>query len=210
MPVSILLAILLAAVSIAAAVLIAVRTELTRARGGKILAFLAVFVLPGAAVWGGTAEQLQRSESTQFCLSCHVMNDFGLSLRVDDPSYIPAVHYQNRLVPRDAACYTCHTDYTMFGGVHSKFRGLHHLYVQYLGRVPAPEKVRLYSPYNNRECLHCHLGARPFLEAKAHQRQPGEVAKIISNQVSCMSSGCHDIVHDIPSLKSATFWKGPY
>ena len=53
-------------------------------------------------------------------------------------------------------------------------------------------------------------GARPFLEVKAHQRQPGEMAKIISNQVSCMSSGCHDVVHDIPGLKSATFWKGPY
>lgn len=202
-------AVALGAVAVAIALLVALRTELTRARGGKILAFLAIFILPLAALWGGFNEQMQRSESTQFCLSCHVMTDFGRSLRVDDPSYIPAVHYQNRLVPRDAACYTCHTDYTLFGGVHSKLRGLRHLYVEYLGHIPAPEKIHLYSPYNNRECLHCHAGARPFLEAKAHNRQPGLMAKIASNQVSCMTSGCHDTVHDVASLKAATFWKGP-
>ena len=66
------------------------------------------------------------------------MHDFGQSLYVDDPSYIPAKHFQNNLVPRDRACYTCHTDYTMFGTMHSKLRGLRHVYVQYLGKIPRP------------------------------------------------------------------------
>jgi hypothetical protein len=26
------------------------------------------------------------------------------------------------------------------------------------------DAIRLYDPYNNRECLHCHLGARSFEE----------------------------------------------
>ncbi len=64
---------------------------------------------------------MEHATSTKFCLSCHVMEDFGRSLYVDDPSYIPAMHFQNNRVPRDHACYTCHTDYTMFGGtLHSK------------------------------------------------------------------------------------------
>ena len=202
------IAVALGVLAIALALLVALRTELTRARGGKVLAFLAIFLLPLAAAYSGFQQQMESSESTQFCLSCHVMTDFGRSLYVDDPSYIPAVHFQNRLVPRDAACYTCHTDYTLFGTVHSKFRGLRHLYVEYLGTIPKPEQIRLYTPYNNRECLHCHADARPFLEAKAHHRQPGLMDKLTSNRVSCLSSGCHDIVHDVGDLPHATFWKG--
>ena len=135
------------------------------------------------------------------------MHDFGQSLYVDDPSYIPARHFQNNLVPRDHACYTCHTDYTMFGTMHSKFRGLRHLYVQYLGHPPAPADIKLYTPFNNRECLHCHAGMRAFEEHPKHDKTPEMMAKINSNQMSCMTSKCHDTVHDVGTLKDANFWK---
>ena len=94
----------------------------------------------------------------------------------------------------------------MFGPVHAKFRGLRHLYVQYLGTPPAPANIKLYTPFNNRECLHCHSGMRAFLEESKHNKQPELMAKLNSNQVSCMSSGCHDIVHNVG--KDATFWRG--
>ena len=193
-------------VTIVLAVLVAVRAELTRARGGKVFAFLALFILPVLAVWGGFSEQMQRSTSTQFCLSCHVMTDFGRSLYVNDPSYVPARHFQNNFVPRDHACFTCHTDYTMFGDYRAKWRGVHHVLVEYLGTVPKPVDIKLYSPYNNRECLHCHLGARRYEEASEHHKDPTTLARAASNQLSCMSSNCHDIVHDVDTLKDASFW----
>jgi len=193
-------------VTIVLAVLVAVRAELTRARGGKVFAFLALFILPVLAVWGGFSEQMQRSTSTQFCLSCHVMTDFGRSLYVNDPSYVPARHFQNNFVPRDHACFTCHTDYTMFGDYRAKWRGVHHVLVEYFGTVPKAVDIKLYSPYNNRECLHCHLGARRYEEASEHHKDPTTLARAASNQLSCMSSNCHDIVHDVDTLKDATFW----
>lgn len=193
-------------VTIVLAVLVAVRAELTRARGGKVFAFLALFILPVLAVWGGFSEQMQRSTSTQFCLSCHVMTDFGRSLYVNDPSYVPARHFQNNFVPRDHACFTCHTDYTMFGDYKAKWRGVHHVLVEYFGTVPKPVDIKLYSPYNNRECLHCHLGARRYEEASEHHKDPTTLARAASNQLSCMSSNCHDIVHDVDTLKDASFW----
>ncbi|HEV2492213.1 MAG TPA: NapC/NirT family cytochrome c [Terriglobia bacterium] len=193
-------------VTIVLAVLVAVRAELTRARGGKVFAFLALFILPVLAVWGGFSEQMQRSTSTQFCLSCHVMTDFGRSLYVNDPSYVPARHFQNNFVPRDHACFTCHTDYTMFGDYRAKWRGVHHVLVEYFGTVPKPVDIKLYSPYNNRECLHCHLGARRYEEASEHHKDPAMLAQAASNQLSCMSSNCHDIVHDVDTLKDASFW----
>jgi cytochrome c-type protein NapC len=195
-------------IALVLAVLLAVRVELTRARGGKILAFVVLFVLPVLAVTLGFSEHMERAESTQFCLSCHVMHDFGQSLYVDDPSYIPAKHFQNNLVPRDHACYTCHTDYTMFGTAHAKFRGLRHVYIQYLGKIPAPADIKLYTPFNNRECLHCHAGMRAFEEHPKHSKTPEMMQQIMSNQLSCMTSKCHDTVHDVGSLKDATFWKG--
>jgi cytochrome c-type protein NapC len=202
-----LLETLFIAIALALAVLLAARTELTRARGGKILAFVVLFIVPVLAVALGFSEHMQRAESTQFCLSCHVMHDFGQSLYVDDPSYIPAKHFQNNLVPRDHACYTCHTEYSMFGGVKAKARGMRHLWVQYVRGAPKPEAIKLYDPFPNSECLHCHLGARRFEEGSAHNKIPNLLSQVKSSQRSCVSSGCHEFVHDVASLKDATFWK---
>ena len=131
------------------------------------------------------------------------MESYGRSLLIDDRSHVPAIHFQNYLVPREVACYTCHTDYTLYGGFTSKLRGLRHLYVQYLGTLP--EQMELYSPYNNRECLHCHDGSRSFEEHPIHNADSDMMEAIRSNQLSCI--GCHDLVHDVENLDAATFWR---
>jgi cytochrome c-type protein NapC len=183
-----------------------IRPSITATRGGKILAFVALLVFPVLAGGLGTSEHMEHSKTTAFCLSCHVMDDYGKSLRIDDRSYIPAVHYQNNMVPPDRACYTCHTDYTMYGDLNAKLRGLKHVYVQYLGKVPS--RVKLYQPYNNRECLHCHLGARSFEEGATHNQDPKTLPMVKSNQMSCASTECHNFIHNVDKLKDATFWKG--
>ena len=197
----------LIALSLGLALLVGFRRDLVQSRAGKILAFVALAILPVLSLWGGFEEHLDRATSTEFCLSCHVMKDFGQSLKYDDPSYIPARHYQNNFVPRDHACYTCHTDYAMFGGVKAKFRGLRHIYVQYLGTIPAPKEIKLYTPFSNTTCLHCHLGARKFEEVNAHHKTPDLLMKVKSGETSCISSGCHDIVHEVGDLKGAKFWR---
>ncbi len=108
MPASVILLFCLGAALIA--LFVGFRVHLTRSREGKMLAFVALFALPIMAAWTGFSEQMERAESTKFCLSCHVMDDFGKSLYIDDPSYIPAAHFQNNRIPRDQACYTCHTE----------------------------------------------------------------------------------------------------
>ena len=115
------------------------------------------------------------------------------------------MHFQNNLVPRERVCYTCHTDYTMYGDLSAKLRGLQHVYVHYLGTPPDP--VKLYSPYNNRECLHCHLGARSFEEGATHTQDPDPLPRVKANQLSCRSSGCHNVAHDVKNLKEAKLWK---
>jgi cytochrome c-type protein NapC len=202
-----LILILFMAIVAALSLLTALRPELTAVRGGKIFAFVALCILPLLSIWAGFHEQIERSTSTQFCLSCHVMGDFGKSLYVDDKSFLPAAHFQNNFVPRDHACFTCHTDYTMFGDYKAKWRGVHHVVVQYFGKIPKPEDIKLYTSYNNGECLHCHAGARSYEEASSHHKSSDMLALAASNQLSCTSSNCHDIVHNVADLNGATFWK---
>jgi nitrate/TMAO reductase-like tetraheme cytochrome c subunit len=202
------LILLLVGLSAALIAVFVLRPQITATRGGKIMAFLVLFLLPLLCGGIGVSNELERAKSTEFCLSCHIMEDYGKSLRVDDPQHLAAAHFQNHRVPADEACYTCHTNYAMFGGIKAKLGGLRHIYVYYLGRPPAPENIKLYEPFNNRECLHCHGGARSFEEGAVHTADPDLIPALKANKTSCISSGCHDVVHNVGSLKDAKFWKG--
>ncbi len=189
--------------SVGLILLLVLRPALTANRNGKILAFVALFALPVLCAFVGTSQQLERSKQTSFCLSCHIMEPYGRSLHVDDSKYIPAAHFQNHRIPTEQACYTCHEDYVLYGGIRAKWRGLHHVYVQYLGTPMNP--IHLYVPYNNRECLHCHLGARSFEESPTHTALHDD---LVSNKMSCLTSGCHDTVHNVGGLDKVKFWNG--
>jgi cytochrome c-type protein NapC len=197
-PLAILLAFL--AVTIILIALIVAVPGIVRSRSGKTLAFLALFVLPTIGGWAGFERQMEVSKTTQFCLSCHIMAPYGQSLHVDDPSWIPAAHFQNNRVPRDNACFTCHTNYTMYGDYKAKIRGFHHVWAQYVTGPKLP--LHLYEPFNNRECLHCHGEARVFLQNEIHA---AVIDDLRSNSTSCLS--CHDTVHNVSHLSEVKFWK---
>src|ERR1700747_1800911 len=97
MPVTFLLLLILISVSLIAVVF--ARPGVTVSRSGKIMAFLVLFFLPLLCAWTGVSSELERSKSTSFCLSCHIMEPYGKSLRVDDPTYLAAAHFQNHRVP---------------------------------------------------------------------------------------------------------------
>ena len=201
------LIILAIVVTILLAFLIALFPTLTKDRGGKIMAFFPLLVLPVMAGSLGGYYHLETSKRTEFCLSCHAMREHGRSLFVDDSNYLAAQHFQNQRVPREQACYTCHSDYSMYGDIRAKWRGLNHVYVYYLGTIPEPSQLKLYTPFNNRECLHCHAGARSFEEGVSHTLEPQILPAVKANEMSCLSSGCHDTAHAVETLKDKTFWE---
>jgi cytochrome c-type protein NapC len=196
----------LLAVAVVLIASIIVRPSLTSSREGKIFAFIAFCALPALCSSLAASEHIERSKATKFCLTCHIMEPYGQSLRVDDANYVAAAHFLNHRVPADEACYSCHTDYALYGGIRAKLRGLRHIYIQYFGTPPSPEKIQLYTPYNNRECLHCHAGARSYESVPIHAPL---AASIRSNEVSCVSGGCHDTVHNVTSLGQVHFWSPP-
>ena len=178
-----------------------VRPSITAGATGKVLAFGALCILPAICLRMGLATHIERSEQTKFCISCHAMENYGKSLWIDDPSYIPAQHFQNHRVPADMACYSCHADYTIYGPLRDKLRGVHRIYVQYLG-TPSTT-IQIPGGYNNRQCLHCHLGARSFEANPIHEAL---MDSLKSNEMSCISSGCHDMVHNGGNLDDLKMW----
>ncbi|MGC1104908.1 MAG: NapC/NirT family cytochrome c [Candidatus Acidiferrales bacterium] len=189
-------------VTILLALVFLIRPSITVGPAGKIVAFIGLAILPALCLVGGMNTHVQRSETTRFCTSCHVMIPYGRSLYVDDPNYIPAAHFQNHRVPANEACYTCHADYSIYGPLKDKIRGLTRIYMQYVSTPPNP--IRIPGGWDNHQCLHCHAGARDFEENAIHS---AVMDSLTSNQMSCISSGCHDTIHNIAGLNHVKFWR---
>ncbi len=192
--------IIITLIAIGLIVIIIVRPGITEVKGGKLVAFLAFLILPVIAILMGTTEHLEKSKSIDFCLSCHAMEAYGESLYVDDRNYLPANHFQNKRVSTENACVACHSTYTLYGGIQDKLRGLKHEAVNYFGKIP--EEIELYKPYNNRECLYCHGGARSYDEFPIHSSM---VAELKNGDVSCLD--CHVLIHNVAELESLDLWK---
>ncbi len=189
--------------TIALAGVFLVRPSITVGATGKILAFIGLCVLPALCIATGMSFHLQRSQQTAYCISCHSMETHGQSLHVLDTSYIPAQHFQNHFVPPDKACYTCHTNYTMYGPLKDKIKGLRYLYLEYVSTPP--KVIHLDGKYSNLQCLHCHAGAREFEENLP--RMP-PLASLESGQISCISSGCHATIHNASEVDHLKMWTG--
>jgi cytochrome c-type protein NapC len=169
-------------------------------RAGRLVLLAGLALLPLALTATGVAVGIQESSHTRFCMSCHEMEPFAKSLFVDNPAALAAVHYQKRLISRDSTCYACHTDYALFGDAKAKVDGLRHVWVHYFGEVP--ERPKLYQPYPNYNCLHCHEDARGFLEQRSHREHREELR---SGARSCLS--CHSVAHDLDGVAARTFWQ---
>ena len=51
--------------------------------------------------------------------------------------------------------------------------------------------------------VHAH-----FEEGAVHTADPDLLPALRMKKTSCISSSCHDAVHDVRNLKDAKFWKG--
>jgi len=168
-------------------------------RGWRALGFTAFFVFPVLFAATTIPADFHHMKQVEFCGSCHVMDRHVQSLTYDDDEPLASVHYRNNYVPQETACYSCHVDYAMFGGVKAKVNGLHH--VRAFLRDPKPRKIELYEPYSNANCLHCHVNSERFREAETHAGETDFVARVSSGDLSCLSAGCHDEAH---------YWDGKY
>jgi mono/diheme cytochrome c family protein/nitrate/TMAO reductase-like tetraheme cytochrome c subunit len=189
----------LVALTIVLAAVFLLSPSITSGATGKILAFIGLFVLPTLCIASGMSFHMRRSQQTAYCISCHSMESHGKSLYVLNASYIPAQHFQNHLVSPDEACYACHTNYTMYGPLKDKLKGLRYLYMEYVSTPP--KTIHLDGTYSNLQCLHCHTGMRSFDENPTHTAIMGSLK---TNRTSCIS--CHNTIHNASEVDHLKMW----
>ena len=163
----------------------------------KIVLFFGIAVFPIGAAISGNIVGYGKSQERVFCGSCHVMTPYTDDSRDPKSKTLAAMHARNDWFG-EKNCYTCHTDYGMFGTVTTKISALLHVYHYYATyrSVPLEQSlgtIRLYKPASNTACLRCHsTSLAGWIEQDDHR---GVVEDVRTNQVLCASAGCHGPAH---------------
>jgi cytochrome c nitrite reductase small subunit len=181
-------------------ILLIVAWQLFR-RGGegpaaKQLLMVSIAVLPIAIVFFAYSYGMEASQEVEACNSCHVMNPYVNDLRNSKSETLAAVHFKNKYI-QDQHCYTCHSDYGMFGTVRAKFEGLGHIVRYSTGAYELPLKIA--HPYSNLRCLNCHGESQKFLDPEKHPKE--DLPAMISGNTSCLE--CHGPAHPRPAHQAA-------
>jgi nitrate/TMAO reductase-like tetraheme cytochrome c subunit len=157
--------------------------------------FVAVGLVPIMVAFLSFAHGLEGSTTVSACGSCHVMTPFVQDLQDVKSETLAAKHFKNRYI-RESQCYTCHSDYGMFGTIKAKFEGLGHVVRYSTGAYELPIKIN--QPYPNVRCLGCHGASQKFLNASGHPKE--EMHNLVDGTVPCLA--CHGPAH--PEQKKAS------
>jgi hypothetical protein len=182
------LALVMAALSIAliAWTLAAHRGRLAGFRA-RLLLFIGVCCVPFPAVLMSAAVGLEQSKAVAFCESCHLMGAFVVDMKDADSRSLSALHFRNRYI-QDEHCYSCHTDYGLFGTLEAKVGGMAHVWSEFSGAGSGA--VRPKTNYRFTICLNCHGQSAKFVQQREHA---GVVSKVMSGQSACTE--CHSRSH---------------
>jgi hypothetical protein len=149
--------------------------------GFVILSPLAYALNLGLAVSG--------AKPVAFCNSCHVMNAYVDDLKNPDSEHLASLHYQFRWIA-DHQCYTCHSDYGLFGDIEAKLAGLRHVWFYNVGGYEVPLKIR--GTYDNQRCLFCHGPVQSYRDVPEHEKNAPAIA---ASEKSCTGGSCHVSPH---------------
>lgn len=189
----------LAALGIALLLVVTRSHGLRGAPGWRLLAFTGFCAVPVLFLATSLEANLHHMETVQFCGSCHVMERYVKSLSYADDEPLSSVHVRNNFVPQKTACYSCHVSYAMFGPLKAKINGIHHVIANLQGKGKGT--IKLYEPYSNGNCLHCHLTSQRFQKVQEHNDEADFMTRVQTGALSCVQSGCHDEGH---------YWDGKY
>ena len=155
----------------------------------------------GILFWGGFNWSMEATNTEEFCISCHEMENNVYR------EYQDTVHYTNRTGVR-ATCPDCHVPRPWIHKVVRKIKATNELYHKALGSIDTREKYEAkrlklaQSVWNemkatdSRECRNCHsLEYMDFVEQEKRSLKAHEQA--IDENKTCID--CHKgIAHELP------------
>ncbi len=127
----------------------------------SLLTLLVVGFISGIVFWGGFNTAMEATNSLQFCISCHEMQDTVYQ------EYKKTIHYQNRTGVR-AVCSDCHVPKDWVHKMARKVQASGEVYGKIMGTIDTPEKFEAkrltlaehewarMKGSDSRECRNCH------------------------------------------------------
>ena len=153
----------------------------------RLIAFLALIVLPGGAIFLANYHTFEGVHEVRACASCHVMLPMVNDMQDPKSETLAARHYKNKWIAKDQ-CYQCHSDYGLGGDLEAKMTGFRHLarYTTRTYQEPIVARVK----FNNQNCLQCHDGTPKWMAVESHVESRKD---IVANQMKCID--CHGDPH---------------
>jgi cytochrome c-type protein NapC len=127
----------------------------------SLLTVLVVGFFSGIVFWGGFNTAMEATNTLDFCISCHEMQDTVYQ------EYKKTIHFQNRTGVR-AACSDCHVPKDWVHKMARKIQASGEVYGKIMGTIDTPEKFeakrltlaerewKRMKGSDSRECRNCH------------------------------------------------------
>jgi cytochrome c-type protein NapC len=170
---------------------------------GTTLGVALFFMIVGVIFWGGFNTAMEMTNTLDFCISCHEMEENVYR------EYQKTIHYTNRSGVR-ATCSDCHVPDPWVHKVVRKIQASNEVFHKILGTIDTPEKFdkkRLKMAKNvwkamkatdSRECRNCHDydSMNPEDQKKRSRKQHINGMKAGNTCIDCHKGIAHSKVHD--------------
>ena len=155
----------------------------------------------GVVFWGGFNTFMEYTNTLQFCVSCHEMDQLVFQ------EYKKTIHYTNRTGVR-VICSDCHVPKEWTPKLIRKIRATNELFHKILGTIDTPEKFeakrlemaesvwKAMKANDSQECRNCH--SFEAMDFKKQQRRPREKhPEAMREGKTCID--CHKgVAHSLP------------
>ena len=161
------------------------------------------FMIVGVVFWGGFNTSMEVTNTMDFCISCHEMEENVYQ------EYKKTIHYTNRSGVR-ATCSDCHVPRPWIHKVVRKIQASNEVLHKVLGSIDTPEKFdvkrltlaknvwRSMKNTDSRECRNCHNfdSMKPEDQKKRSRKQHAAGMKDGNTCIDCHKGIAHNKVHD--------------
>ena len=170
---------------------------------GTTLGASLFFMIVGVIFWGGFNTSMEVTNTLEFCISCHEMEENVFR------EYQKTIHYTNRSGVR-ATCSDCHVPRPWIHKVIRKIQASNEVFHKVLGSIDTPEKFdakrltlaknvwRGMKATDSRECRNCHdFDSMAPESQKKRSRKQHATAMVEGNTcIDCHKGIAHKKVHD--------------
>ena len=170
---------------------------------GTTLGAALFFMIVGVIFWGGFNTAMEVTNTMDFCISCHEMEENVFQ------EYKKTIHYTNRSGVR-ATCSDCHVPRPWIHKVVRKIQASNEVLHKVLGTIDTPEKFnskrldlaknvwRAMKSTDSRECRNCHHfdSMNPEDQKKRSRKQHATAMEEGNTCIDCHKGIAHNKVHD--------------